>query len=112
MKARELIKIPSEFPQGLEDCIWDTDQTTKHKMVPTWTLDMEKGGYICNACLLKINHNPSPDKDKGIISLEDLICPVCSSKDKQPTPRLDVEEIERRKVEIRSRLNSAIRKLC
>lgn len=69
-----------------------------------------KKDYRCQDCYLKIDlRNTSfptiGENGNHSFNEKDLICPVCNSLEKNPTPKMNQEDIEKKKVEIKERLN-------
>lgn len=63
------------------------------------SLGGDRNKYICSDCGLVIKKRVW----NGGYAVDILICPVCTSKEKKPTEKLDIEELERRKTEIKKR---------
>lgn len=81
-----------------------------NKMVPAWRTGClgtdDYGKYVCTDCGLIMHTKP---RGKGYcITAEEFSkhfeCPACASKEKKPTVAPDIEELEKRKAEIRERM--------
>ncbi len=68
-------------------------------------LRVNKETYECDKCKLRMYIDFS-NGSKGCrnINKDFLICPVCSSMDKEPTLKISDDELNRRKLKIKERL--------
>jgi predicted unusual protein kinase regulating ubiquinone biosynthesis (AarF/ABC1/UbiB family) len=62
-------------------------------------LAAKDGDYVCLDCGLVIRL--APNQSKGA---SPEVCPFCVANAKQPTPKLDASELEKRKTEMRERM--------
>jgi hypothetical protein len=80
----------------------------KGKIVSAYSLGFKEGGFRCQDCFMKMEPNSyTPGPRERMIGAfdEGVLCPVCSSFDKTPTPpSMSQEEIEAKKEEIKKRL--------
>lgn len=73
-------------------------------------LGAKSGEYVCLDCGVVLYSTNTWIKDSCKCGVSNCPhkpirqCPICESKAKQPTAKLDIEELEKRKAEIKDRL--------